>query len=254
MLNPKTMDPITPITNQEIETRSIEVELAELRANPDQEIETRSIEVELAELRANPESRTIEGYAIVFNSESKLIEGKFTEVIESGAMNGVLERSDILALLDHKREKGVLARSKYGIGSLSLKVDSKGLKYSFDAPKFALGDELIEGIKRGDIRSSSFAFYVSSGQKWEKRSDGSYLRRIKQIDLITDISPTYREAYQETTVALRSLDAFKISDPEKVINPDLADPKLVELTEPVKRSDQERYLRQLNYSLKNKIK
>jgi uncharacterized protein len=222
-----------------------------------EQIEFRSIEVDQAEIRADINSRSVEGYAIVFNSESRLIEGKFTEIIEPTALNGVLERSDVLALLDHKREKGVLARSKYGIGSLKLSVDNKGLKYSFEAPKFPLGDELIEGIKRGDIRSSSFSFYVSSGQKWEKRSDGSYLRRIKQMDLLQDVSPTYKAAYNEATVALRNLDTFIISEvhTENPINPDMANTIPGGTIEnPVIKSDNERYLRQLNYSLKIKNK
>ena len=51
-------------------------------------------------LRKNDESRTVEGYAIVFNSESKDL-GGFTEIIEPAAIDGILEKSDILCLLNH---------------------------------------------------------------------------------------------------------------------------------------------------------
>ena len=78
------------------------------------------------------EDRTVEGYALVFNSESKDL-GGFTEVIEPSALNGVLERSDIFCLLNHSKDRGVLARSKNGSGSLSLQVDDKGLKYIIQA-------------------------------------------------------------------------------------------------------------------------
>ena len=84
-------------------------------------------------------------------------------------------------MLNHNEDKGVLARSNKGIGSLTLEIDDKGLKYSFDAPNTALGDELLEGLKRGDITASSFAFKVGK-DKWDKRSDGSYLRTICSID------------------------------------------------------------------------
>lgn len=50
----------------------------------------------------------------------------------------------------------------------------------FEAPNTALGDELLEGLKRGDITSSSFAFTVGK-DNWEKREDGSYLRTIVSI-------------------------------------------------------------------------
>ena len=77
----------------------------------------------------NPESRNVTGYAIIFNSESKDL-GGFKEVIEPSALEGVLERSDVLCLLNHNEDKGVLARWNQGKGSLNLEIDEKGLRYS----------------------------------------------------------------------------------------------------------------------------
>jgi HK97 family phage prohead protease len=131
------------------------------------------------ELRVAPESRLVEGYAIVFNSQSQDL-GGFTEVIDNSALEGVIERSDVLCLLNHNEDKGVLARCKHGTGSLSIEIDDKGLKYRFEAPNTALGDELLEGLRRGDITNSSFAFTVGK-DNWEKREDGSYLRTIVSI-------------------------------------------------------------------------
>lgn len=155
------------------------------------------------EFRIEPDSRKIEGYALLFNVESQDL-GGFTEIIRPEAMNGVLEKSDILALYNHD-EKDVLARSTQGKGTLNLSVDDKGLKYSFDAPKTAIGDEVLDAIIRGDLRNSSFAFTVTSdGQKWEKR-DKAYVRNITQFDELFDVSPVYRPAYLDTTVAAREL-------------------------------------------------
>lgn len=159
------------------------------------------------------ESRTVEGYASVFNSKSKDL-GGFTEIIDPSAFEGVIERSDVLALLNHDQDRGVLARSRKGVGSLTLSIDDRGLKYSFDAPHTALGNELIEGLKRGDISTSSFAFTVS-GEKWTKEPDGTYLRTITQIDKLFDVSPVYNEAYEDTSVALRSLDAVRAEEEQE---------------------------------------
>ena len=159
------------------------------------------------------ESRTVEGYASVFNSKSRDL-GGFTEIIDPSAFEGVIERSDVLALLNHDQDRGVLARSRKGVGSLTLSIDERGLKYSFDAPNTALGNELIEGLKRGDISTSSFAFTVS-GEKWTKEPDGTYLRTITQIDKLFDVSPVYNEAYEDTSVALRSLDAVRAEEEEQ---------------------------------------
>lgn len=144
----------------------------------------------------------IEGYAIIFNSRSKDL-GNFVEVIKPEAMNGIINKSDVLCLLDHEKSRGVLARATQGVGSLKLEVDSKGLKYTFEAPNTSLGMELIEGIKRGDIRTSSFAFSIGTdGQRWTELSNGMYLREITQFTEIHDVSPVYREAYNETSVKL----------------------------------------------------
>ena len=140
----------------------------------------------------------MEGYAVVFNSESKDL-GGFYEVIEPRALEGVVEQSDILCLLNHNEDKGVLARSNKGSGSLTLQLDEKGLRYSFDAPNTSLGDELLEGLKRGDITTSSFAFTVGE-DKWTKRNDGKYLRTISNIKELFDVSPVYRAAYDATSV------------------------------------------------------
>ena len=104
-----------------------------------------------------------------------------------------------------------------GEGSLKLEVDERGLKYSFDAPNTALGDELLEGIKRKDITSSSFGFRCKE-DKWEKRSDGSYLRTIKKFDKLFDVSPVYQPAYSETSVDTRGLDELKKEENKEILD------------------------------------
>jgi len=188
-------------------------------------LERRSFDIEFREA----ESRKVEGYASVFNSRSKDL-GGFTEIIDPAAFNGVIERSDVLALLNHDQDRGVLARSRKGVGSLTLTVDERGLHYSFDAPNTALGNELVEGLKRGDISTSSFAFTVA-GEKWTKEEDGRYLRTITQIDKLYDVSPVYNEAYEDTSVALRSLEAARAE--EEVEDEEPKDDENNEVKEPV---------------------
>ena len=167
-------------------------------------IERRSFNIEF---RNEPESRHIEGYGSVFNKRSVDL-GGFTEIIADGAFDGVIENSDVKALLDHNPDRGILARSRNGKGSLTLSIDENGLKYAFDAPKTALGDEVIEGLQRGDYSQSSFAFTVED-ETWTKEADGSYLRTINKIGGLYDVSIVADPAYPDTSVAVRSLDAFK---------------------------------------------
>lgn len=163
-------------------------------------------------LTATDESRAIEGYALVFDSESVDL-GGFREVIHRSALQGVIEHSDVLCLLDHNQQRGVLARSRSGVGSLTLTVDEHGLKYHFEAPRTPLGDEVLEGCRRGDISASSFSFRVKT-QRWEKRSDGSILRHIDALETLYDVSPVYHPAYDATSVAIdrRGLDELIASE------------------------------------------
>jgi uncharacterized protein len=194
--------------------------------------EIRSLESAESEIRAiggeGVSERGVEGYGIVFNKESVDL-GGFTEIILPEAINGVLERSDILGTINHNVDRGVLARYTKGQGSMTITVDSKGVKYAFAAPKFNLGDELLEGLNRGDIRASSFAFSVIT-DIWEKRSDGTFLRTIKQFDKIYDMSAVYSPAYQDTTVARRSIDELN-----KVVTPEIETKPVIEepITEPI---------------------
>ena len=165
--------------------------------------ETRNFNVSL-----DSDSRILSGYAAVFNSESKDL-GGFTEMISPTAFEGVIERSDVFAVLDHDRNK-VLARSKMGKGSLELNIDEKGLQFRFESPNTTLGNDVLSMVKRGDLTDASFCFTVED-ENWQKREDGSYLRTINKIGDLFDVAICYNGAYPEsyTEVALRSLDKFK---------------------------------------------
>lgn len=223
------------------------------------EAEKRTFSPVDSEVRATRRGRTIEGYAIVFNKRSKDL-GGFTEVILPEAVNEVLERSDVLALLDHDQSRGVLARSTNGEGTLELIKDSFGVKYRFEAPDTVLGDEVLSGIRRGDIRTSSFAFSVDpieDRKNWEKQSDGTYLRTIKKFTEIYDVSPVYREAYQDTTAAVRSLVEVRTEEETSKRIADLEEEQRVkpplestDVAEVVEQEDLTEYFKQLKNRLK----
>lgn len=162
----------------------------------------------IGNISTSEESRKVEGYALVFDSESEDL--GFIETISPEAISEeTIRKSDIMCLLDHSKERGILARSRYGKGSLKLSIDEVGLRYEFDAPKTALGDELLEMLRRGDINQSSFAFTVAqNGDKWEKK-DGKYYRTITKIEKLYDVSPVYTPAYSSTSVGCRSYEEYK---------------------------------------------
>ena len=164
-----------------------------------------NLEIRAISNEVQVDSRNITGYAVVFESNSEDL--GFIERIMKGAItDDTIKKSDVFCLLNHDSTK-VLARSKYGEGSLKLEIDERGLKYSFTAPQTDLGNEILEHLQRGEIDSSSFAFTVSLDEGSEKwyTVEGVQYRDIYKIDELYDVSPVYQPAYQETTVSKRAL-------------------------------------------------
>lgn len=155
--------------------------------------------------RASEDSRIVEGVAVVFNSDS--VDMGFIETIDPSAITDeIIKSSDVFAYLNHDENRGVLARSKYGEGTLNLWIEDDGLHYRFEAPKTQLGDELLSYLTRGEITASSFAFTIAQGgDTWTRGMDGSIKRRITKIDRLFDVSPVFQPAYETTSAAKRKV-------------------------------------------------
>ena len=154
------------------------------------------------------ENRKISGRAVIFEQESRNL-GSFTEIIHRGAISPeLLTECDIKLNYNHDNTK-IIARSRKGTGSLSLNLTDEALIYETELPKTQLGEEIREGLVRKDLFESSFAFVVDS-ERWEKRSDGTYLRHIDKIKSLHDVSIVADGAYANTDVdiATRSLENF----------------------------------------------
>lgn len=178
----------------------------------------------IAEIRASAseEDRTISGTSIVFNKESVLLEGMFTEIIRPEAITQeILDSSDILMLFNHEDDQMPLARRKMGTGTLSASITPNGVDFSFTAKKTPLGEEALQGVRMGDVDSCSFAFRVAEdGDEWISRPDGTWLRIITKFESLHDFSIVTSPAYIETSV--RSLDKVKSIEAERRSTPDPA--------------------------------
>ena len=195
--------------------------------NNNLEIRSNGIVIE----RSYDDSRHVEGYAVVFESQSEDL--GFFETIDRGAITQELvDNSDVFALLNHDDEK-VLARSKNGVGSLKLTVDERGLKYEFDAAETQLGNDLLEYLKRGEINTSSFAFALDyndpEAETWTRKNGANY-RTIHKIAYLHDVSPVWNAAYSATSVSQRSLDKCKeLEEKEKIEKRQAEDKKKEEI-------------------------
>jgi hypothetical protein len=161
------------------------------------EKQTRSLKTEL-KTRAEGEDMTIEGYFVVFNSQTELWPGAYEEVAPN-ALDSTLS-NDIRALINHDTRL-VLGRNKSG--TLDLKVDSRGLWGSVKInPNDTDAVNLYERVKRGDVDQCSFGFNVTS-EETDWRDDGTVKWTITGVDL-HEVSVVTFPAYEDTGVAARS--------------------------------------------------
>lgn len=158
-----------------------------------------------SELRApQGESRTVEGYAAVFNSDSEVFWDSWIERIAPGAFDGVLQ-DDAVALFNHD-PNFILARNKV---NMTITQDERGLKYVFDAPNTTAGNDLLENLRNGNIYQSSFAFTVKEEKMTNPSAGQQYaVRTILKVARLYDVSPVTYPAYPDTSVGKRSFDSL----------------------------------------------
>lgn len=172
-------------------------------------------QLRLREIDGKEESRTITGYAILFDVPSApLYEDEdevIREVIAPEAVSlELLDKSDIKMTMFHNKQL-LLARSNKGSGTLSYGIDDKGVYFEFEAPDTADGDKAIELVKRGDIAGCSFAFstrYYDNAFVEESVVHGNKVEvtyRVKVITGIYDFTLAADPAYPDTSVEAREI-------------------------------------------------
>lgn len=165
------------------------------------------IEIRKAADGDKPSPVTLRGYAAKFDVLSEPMYG-FREQIASGAFSGCLE-DDVRALFNHDANH-VLGRTLSG--TLRIAQDNTGLYYEVDLPDTQAARDLVVSIERGDVSQSSFAFRVApNGDTWDENEDGIIIRTITKFARLYDVSPVTYPAYQDATVGMRSLEAWKAS-------------------------------------------
>lgn len=163
--------------------------------------EKRSL-VQPVEARGAGETMTVAGYAAVFGSEAD-IGGWFMETVARGAFSNTLKTADVRAYFDHDRGR-VLGRLT--AGTLRLKEDDRGLAVEIDLPDTSDGKDVYTLIKRGDVSGMSFSFRAVR-EEWDETVDPPK-RTILEVEL-REVSVVSEPAYDDTSIAARSLDEAK---------------------------------------------
>lgn len=195
-----------------------------------------------AEFRAEGDGgdgRTLEGYAAVFNTPTRIMswEGEFDEEIAPGAFKRTLRSRTPVLQFDHGRD----ARTgTVPIGSIdTLNEDAQGLFVSarlFDNP---VVEPIRQAIAGRAINGMSFRFAVAEdmwtdarGEKVKDAHVGDMLmtpgehhpmkRRIMRVDPLFELGPVVFPAYDSTSVGVRSLLAQLTPDEHRTMLRELA--------------------------------
>lgn len=172
-------------------------------------------QLRVREAEGGGESRTIEGYALLFGVRSRMLcdwWDNYCEVLEFGCLTKeTLDKQDIKLTMFHDRQL-ILARSNKGEGTLSYEVDGKGVRFWADMPHTADGDKALELVARGDLAGCSFCYSTDESDSenavsYEKvtgeNGEEVMLRHVKRIDAVYDFTLAADPAYEQTSVSRR---------------------------------------------------
>ena len=166
--------------------------------------ETRLADVTLHE---EDDKMILEGYALVFNNETLIGDEEygFIEEIDSRSLSET-KMKDVPMKYNHMDSFLIIARTKNQ--SLSLTVDSIGLKVRAELLDTNTNQDIYKMVRSGLLDKMSFAFTVDE-QVWNR--EGRIPKRtITKIERLYDVSVVDTPAYDATSIYARSLESMEL--------------------------------------------
>jgi uncharacterized protein len=158
----------------------------------------RQFEIRAAQGEGDNQELYIEGYACVFNDPTVLWEYdgiEFKEQVDDKAF-AEADMTDVIFNYNHSGK--VMARTRNN--TLELKVDSKGLFIRARLDGTEEGRKLYEEINGGYIDKMSFRFTTRESSY----DSENYLRTIRKVKKLYDVSAVDIPAYDNTSISARS--------------------------------------------------
>lgn len=160
--------------------------------------------VELRAVASEEGKMVLEGYAIIFNTETQIGDANwgFREVVKPTALNEA-DMKDVPLKYNHNDAVPILARTRNK--SLQLIVDETGLKIRAELLHTSDAIDMYKRIEAGLLDKMSFAFTVKK-VTWVEEEGKLPLRQIDAIEKLYDVSIVDMPAYEDTTIAARRKD------------------------------------------------
>lgn len=188
--------------------------LSNIRAKPNNIYETRSFSTKFEVRDLDGGGHEISGYAIVFNQPSE--DMGFIEYITPGALDKV-SLKQLLLLYGHDFNN-ILARADSG--TLTTRVDDKGLFFDAKIPDTTLGNDVYTNIANGNIKGASFRFDIAdNGDEWSTDENDQLIHTVTEISNLPEISLTPYPAYTETSVQIQRSKQIFLEKREKNMPP-----------------------------------
>lgn len=147
----------------------------------------------------------VEGYATTFNQPYLLYDGRDYKIVEQIAANAFSECDMSDVIMQYNHEGRVFARNKNN--TLTLTVDSIGLKISADLGGTDIGRQLYQEIKGGYTDKMSFCFVVAEDQRVNtvdhENNVETVTRTITKIKKLYDVSAVSIPANDMTSISAR---------------------------------------------------
>ena len=175
------------------------------------EREYRDFTLTVIEKEDDEETKEVRGYASTFNQPYTLYEDDEVVIQEqvSGRAFDNADMSDVI--FQHNHEGKCFARTKMRAGTaptLILEPQESGLFIAADLGMIAEGREEYAAITGGLVYQMSFAFTVADDEIIEL-GDREYLRTIKAIKKVYDVSSVDMPANPNTSIDTQTRAAFE---------------------------------------------
>jgi hypothetical protein len=141
--------------------------------------------------------------------------GGFREQFAPTAFDGLVDRkpNDPRGKLDvpfYREHDPALITGRTSNGRLELRKEARGLAYTHSPIQTQAGRDLILLVEDRTITAASFAFTAEpNGETWTEDEKGNITRTVHRASGLYDISAVSRPAYPSSSIAPRSLDAWR---------------------------------------------
>lgn len=141
--------------------------------------------------------------------------GGFREKFSPSAFDGLVDRHpndprgkiDVPFLFNHDPS---LITGRTSNGRLAITKEPRGLGYVHDPLLTSTGRDLVMMVEDRTITGASFAFTVADGGEiWAEDERGNVIRTVTKASGLYDISAVTSPAYSGSSIAPRSLDAWR---------------------------------------------